>query len=129
MKYIERNFDGVQLLVPDSPDFFFPIKTFKDFPTCCGAGKFGDKITPDNLFGLRISVSCWVHDWCFSNMYKTWGNFYQANLVFYKNSTRINLAHSDSATEIATRQLAITAYVAGVNTLVGAWNFFRGGKK
>lgn len=129
MKFVERNFDGVNLLVPDHPDFFFPVQTFKGFPTCCGAGKSGDKFVPDTLLGLSISVACWIHDRCFSTMRHTWKNFYLANLIFYKNATRINTAHSDSCTVMFARQAMITAYTAGVNTLVGAYNFFKGKKQ
>lgn len=125
MKFIEQVFDGVNLLVPDHEGFFFPVKTFKNFPSCCGAGKLGDRITPDKLFGLSISVACWIHDQCFCHMRKTWSNFYKANLIFYKNATRINMAHSDSCSGMFARQALITAYVAGINTLIGAYSFFK----
>lgn len=124
MIIIEEHFDGVLLFRPFHSNFEWPCLTFKKFPTCCGAGKFGDRFIPDAPLNLNLSPACFVHDFMWTHCPKSWKWFCKSNLIFYKNITRINISKSNSIFEMATRQFVLSKYAAAVCT-VGAFHFWR----
>ena len=127
MKTKVVNFDGVDLRIPDDPDFGWPHETFKGFPTCCGPGKrWGNWLVPDRIVGLIISPACWVHDVMFAFHVKSWTNFYYANGVFLANMMEINRVNSRTKIGAFARKPIIYAYVKAVTTTIGARCFFKG---
>lgn len=125
MILIEEEFDGVVLTRPFHHAFEWPCLSFKKFPSCCGAGKFGDRLIPDAPLSLPLSPACFIHDFMWGNGPKSWAWFWKSNLIFYKNITRINVAKSNSIFEMATRQFVLSKYAAAVGT-IGALHFWRG---
>ena len=43
-----------------APDSFWAAD---DRPGGCGAGKAGDMLVPDSLWGLKVTFMCQIHDW------------------------------------------------------------------
>ena len=77
-------FDGVTGIIVPADSFWWPKSTFRDFPSCCGAG-MTDPLVPETMWGLNISPACWVHDRMFEQADKTWADFFQANEIFEHN--------------------------------------------
>ena len=95
MKTELTEFDGIKLVIP-SEGFEWPCSTFVNFPPCCGPGNgFGNLIVPETILGMPVSPACYVHDWMFRNLEKTWINFHAATSIFHTNLTQINEAYSN----------------------------------
>ena len=113
MKIFKKEFCGVEFEVPVE-NFEFPCNDLKDFPTSCGAGKFGDAITPDELVGCSISPACFIHDVAWDVAEKTRKDFRTANQMFLHNMLAIINADEDQTAALVTlrRGLAIGYYEA-----------------
>ena len=127
MNTIIERFDGVELVRPVG-DFRWPHPTFDGFPTCCGAGDWGDRIVPDNLWGLNISPACWIHDQMFTMAPANWSAFHHANSVFLHNLNAINESKSGNIFIKKMRQIRAIEYYTAVDTLgaVAFWNCKKG---
>jgi hypothetical protein len=85
------------IIAPD--DIFFTHSDPMDYEDCCGAGEgLGERIVPDTIWGLKISLACFVHDDMFERGEKTWAHFHQSNSIFLKNI--INIIHAYSKSRI-----------------------------
>ena len=115
MNTIVERFDGVDLIRPTGP-FLWPHPTFAGFPTCCGAGKVGDWLVPDSIWGVNISPACWVHDQMFAVAPATWGAFHYANAVFFVNIAAIIQARSANALIRTLRIARASLYLLAVST-------------
>lgn len=125
MKTKIDNFLGIDYEVPDSPQFFWPdMKIYSEFPTSCGAGKFGDTLIPDTVWGLCLSPACWVHDLSWTLAKQSWSDFFQTNNMFRKNMLKINEMTSGSFIEKSIRRAAIYRYYISVCSF-GAYYFWK----
>lgn len=98
MKTTYSDYDGVRLIVPDDPRFFWPVQPPTEFPSCCGAGEgWKEKLVPDTIFGVCISPVCWIHDRMYEFSKPLLSDFYQANDVFLVNMVRLLRAKSSSS--------------------------------
>lgn len=120
---IER-FDGVALIRPVS-GFEWPVLTFRDFPTCCGAGKIGNLFIPDRLLGEAISPACYVHDEMWRLCPATNGGFHYSNAVFLTNILAITTSKSHNNISEALRQKIALSFYLGVSSIVGYAHFWR----
>lgn len=88
METVAVIYDGVTLIVPiinESP-MHIPHDGFDDFDTYCGAGKgWGDKIVPDDIYGIIISPACFIHDVMWRESSPSWRDFHHSNSVFFHN--------------------------------------------
>lgn len=93
MNTIVENFDGIDLIRPVG-SFKWKHTTFKGFPTCCGAGKFGDLIVPDTMWGVNVSPACQVHDDMYEMAEPSWAEFHYSNAILFLNCASIITANS-----------------------------------
>ena len=115
MNTIVERFDGVDLLRPTG-SFLWPHPTFAGFPTCCGAGKMGDYLVPDTVWGVNISPACWVHDQMYDLSPPTWGGFHYSNAVFFHNIAAIIQAKSSTTFARNLRLARASMYLLAVST-------------
>lgn len=128
----ETIFDGVHLLVPilDDGDFLeFPHKNFDTFDTYCGPGTgLADSLVPDDIYGIKISPACYLHDVMWEMAEGTWRDFHYSNSVFFHNILRIIEHFAPPVGEEKVRHeryyRAVTYYMA-VDGDVGASLFWR----
>ena len=85
----------VSIIAPD--DIFFTHSDPMDYENCCGSGDgLGEKLVPDTIWGLKISLACFVHDDMFERGEGDWKVFHQSNSVFLKNIISLIHAYSKS---------------------------------
>jgi hypothetical protein len=118
MNTIIERFDSIDLIRPVG-DFMWPHHQFEGFPTCCGAGKAGDKFIPDSVWGVNISPACWVHDQMWSMAPATWGAFHYSNSVLLLNCAFIIQARSANVVSCKIRLASAANYWLGV-TIAGS---------
>lgn len=123
MNTIVERFDGIDLIRPVGA-FRWPHPTFSGFPTCCGAGKLGDWLVPDTIYGVNISPACWVHDQMFATSPPTWAGFHYSNAVFFANMSAIIQAKSGNAIMRTLRMARAALYARVVSDSVGASIFW-----
>ena len=114
MQTLHTIFDGARLEIPADPDFFWPARTFAEFPSCCGAGVnggLGDRLVPDRSHGLIWSPACYVHDWMWGHGPRSDARFWYSNSVFYRNLLGIVAGRGQ---HLPARQLRAVTAVAGV---------------
>ena len=79
--------ETVTLYAP--PDYWtFPARALNEIANGCGAGKLGDLLVPDTVYGLSIRPACRVHDF----MYHFGADLEdkeEADRVFMNNMIRI----------------------------------------
>ena len=122
MKTVLEIFDGVPLIRP-AGDWMWPESTFQRFPTYCGAGKIGDTIVPDTIFGLVISPACFIHDQMWTLAPPTWEEFHESNSIFLTNMTSINRVNTRFSLVRVFRQVVINDYYESVSH-VGSHHFW-----
>ena len=111
-------FDGIQFVIPAS-GFQWPHPTFKGFPTCCGAGKVGDKVIPDSIWGVNISPACFIHDQMWALASADWCDFHMSNAILFVNLAAIIQARSANWATRDLRLARAATYLLAVST-VGA---------
>ncbi len=82
METCERVIDGCTLTVPNEPWMVLPRPHLDDYDGCCGAGEAGgwrERLVPEHILGLRVSIACYIHDWWWMMCVRTIGEFRQAN--------------------------------------------------
>ena len=85
-KITVRIVEGVPLFMPELLDKHFPVLPLDDYPHFCGAGEgLGEKIVPDQILFLYISVACWIHDCMFRLLSPDKNNWFIANGVLLLN--------------------------------------------
>lgn len=99
MKTKEVRFDGdLHLVVPDHPDFQWPAPSVLRFPPCCGPEKWNERYYIfDEVYGLRISPACFVHDVMWDLAEPSWGDFHYSNSIFLHNLLSIINTRSESS--------------------------------
>ncbi len=82
--FIGPNQEVVPIVAPVDMDF--PSVYLNDYGSYCGAGKgFGDVIVPETVWGLTISIACYVHDKMWEDALPTWEAFHASNSIFLRN--------------------------------------------
>lgn len=125
MKTTVTLFDTIPLVVPvfgesDLP-LRFPYQTLESFGSYCGAGPgLGDKIVPEQIFGLKISPACYVHDVMYEVALPCWGEFHQANSVFLHNLLAIIEMRSANRLIASLRRYRAMTFYNAVDTLGAA---------
>lgn len=116
MEYSTALFDGIHLTVPvieGVPFYDWAGTTTEDYGCFCGAGEgLGEKIIPESLLFLKISVACHIHDLCWELAEPTQQALDRANKVFLDNLQAINKARSGWVMRIARAQIAMFYYSA-----------------
>lgn len=126
MNTILMPFDGVNIITPDHPAFYWPHNTFDGFPDCCGPGNgVLEKLVSDKIDDLNISPDCWVHDFMFGRGPRTWSHFHHSNSVFFQNIMLTNEARGGTREEKDHRMKKIIGYYMAVSSPVGAAIFFK----
>jgi len=73
------------------PDTFFPTMDITHyvpevFGSYCGAGTgIGDLVVPETMWGLVVTLACYIHDEMWEHCEATWEEFNQSNDVFFRN--------------------------------------------
>ena len=116
MNTITTTFDSVQLVCP-SEKFMWPHPTFKGFPSACGAGKLGDYLIPDTLWGLNVSPACYIHDQMWSLAEPSWSDFHASNALLFVNCAFIIQARSANFFIRDLRIARAATYLLAVSTL------------
>jgi len=98
MKYTTITYHGAKLTVPEwlaSPKLWpYDLPLYR-FPSFCGAGEgFGDRIVPEDIFGVCISPACFIHDVDWACSPDTIREFLAANFRFARNARSLILASS-----------------------------------
>jgi len=108
------NVGGVDLVVADG--WFPKMKKLEEYPDCCGAGEgLGEKLVPDKILGLRISIACCEHDYSFEHAEATWAEFHAASFRFVRNIYAIIRAQSRWGLGLL-RTLIASVYFYSVDT-------------
>ncbi len=77
---------GAKVPIVAPVDIEFPSMFLADYASYCGAGKgFGDVIVPETMWGLTITIACYVHDQMWEMCAPTWEAFHFSNSVFLRN--------------------------------------------
>ena len=113
--------EGVQFITLES--YVPKHDKLDDFDHCCGAGKIGDRLVPDRILGLKISVCCDIHDHAFDVLPATWEAFHGASYRFVTNIYSLIKARSNWGMGFA-RTILAAVYFYSVDT-AGARSFQR----
>lgn len=74
------------IIAPDNIEF--PSMSIEHYSkmTRCGAGDgWGDKIVPESIWGIVVTLACFVHDFMWEISEATWKDFHHSNSVFMIN--------------------------------------------
>ena len=83
---------AIKLIAPTAIEFpSFELDYYKTISKC-GAGEgLGDKIVPETILGLRVTLACYIHDFMWALSDATWADFHYSNSVFLSNINTIIL--------------------------------------
>ena len=96
-EYIFKGPNDKSILIIAPDDIHFPFDNPIDYPDCCGAGQgFGEKIVPETIWGVRVSLACFIHDDMWNRSERSWSNFHKSNSIFLRNIINIIQAYSKS---------------------------------
>lgn len=105
----------------------FPSSHSKNYHDCCGAGEgIGNRLVPEDILGVHISLACYVHDYMWLHADPTWEYFHASNSVFLSNLLEIIAKESDSKLLQMLRNYRAMTYFNAVDS-IGAvifWNKF-----
>jgi len=74
----------IKIVAPENIEF--PSMFINDYGSYCGAGKgFGDIMVPEKIWGLPITIACYVHDIMWEMADGTWEAFHSSNAIFIRN--------------------------------------------
>jgi len=108
--------ETVRLIAP--VDTKFPSIHIEDYGPYCGAGKgIGNTVVPESIWGLRISVACFIHDTMWDKAERTWADFHQSNSVFLKNILTIIIVCSRNGFMKRLRLYPAVTYYNAVDSL------------
>ncbi len=86
----EREYKGYKLAAPQS--FWDADQDFiNEFTGGCGPGEvgsIGDRLIPDTIYCLRITLACQIHDWTYA-VWNSKEGFELANNLFKNNMQRM----------------------------------------
>lgn len=117
MRFVDATFDSLVLRVPVMPNGKpwdeWAGPDIRDYPTRCGAGEgIGDKIVPDTIYFLPISVACDIHDICWQIAPATEYARKESDYVFLYNMLTIIEAESNWFMRALRNQRAMVYYNA-----------------
>lgn len=125
------NFDGIPLQLPvidttgrkiELPPSY---KKYTDFGSYCGSGRgIGDKLVPEVILGLRVSLACYIHDQSWDIAEATWDAFHLSNFAFFHNLMMLNSFKSSNTIAEHLRVYRIGTYYNSVDT-IGAMFFWK----
>ena len=122
-KVTVRIVEGVPLFMPELVDKNFPTLPMDEFPRFCGAGEgFGEKIVPDRILWLYISIACWIHDIMFCLLSPDKNNWFIANGVLLLNIFMLIIVKGSKAMVVPRCMIAVP-YFWAVMTSTG-WKIF-----
>ena len=113
METCRRVIGGANLVCPNQPWMVFPSDDPNDYDGCCGAGEAGswtERVVPEHIFGLRVSVACYIHDCWWGKCERTFAEFRQSNGVFRANMMELNRVLGGNWLKRTTRWPAIYAW-------------------
>lgn len=128
MKTRTEVLDGVEFIVPDEPWFFFPFQTMMEYHDVCGAGQsgsFGERIIPEYIMGVKVSIACWIHDLWQSNCPKTLAEFRESNSGMLTNMLAINKVRGGGFFERMARAALMYCWYLAISTKAGLQNFIK----
>lgn len=104
----------VPLLVPSS--FEPAFKFIEDVKDSCGAGDgWGERLVPESIYGLRVSVACAIHDIMYDSATPLWSSFYLANAAMCFNILMLISYLSKNSILATLRIYRAATYFAAVN--------------
>lgn len=122
-KITVRMVEGVPLFMPGIVDKNFPVLPMADFPRFCGAGEgIAERLVPDHILWLYISIACWIHDIMFCLLSPSKENWYIANGILLLNIFMIIIVKG-SKVMVIPRCMIAAHYFWGVMTKAG-WSIF-----
>lgn len=128
METCTRVIDGCTLTVPNEPWMVLPHPRLDDYTDCCGSGEPGsatERIVPEHILGLRMSVCCYVHDWWWMMCVRTMDEFRQSNRVMVGNMLEINRVHGGGWFKRILRVPVIYGWGLALGTRKALENFLR----
>ncbi len=128
METCERVIDGCTLTVPNEPWMVLPHPHLDDYDGCCGAGEAGgwrERLVPEHILGLRVSIACYIHDWWWMMCVRTIGEFRQSNRVLVANILEINRVHGGPWPVRMARVPVIALWGFALGTRKALENFLR----
>lgn len=115
--------DGQVLELIGPEDIVFPSYKLEYYETItsCGAGEgFGDRLVPDCIIAVRITLACYIHDIMWAMAEPSWEEFHMSNSVFLSNTiTLITAASADHKINILKnfRMYRAVSYFNAVDTI------------
>jgi hypothetical protein len=128
METCERSIAGCRLVVPNEPWFILPSPNQEDYDGCCGAGESGgwrERVVPEHILGLRVSVACYIHDRWWAMCDRTLAEFRQSNRVMLDNILEINRVHGGAWLVRMARLPVIAFWGVCLGTRKALENFLR----
>ncbi|MCK4500495.1 hypothetical protein KAU11_08350 [Candidatus Babeliales bacterium] len=85
-KFYADNGAVVRMIAPDTIEFpSFQLEYYKTISRC-GAGEgIGDTLVPETIWGLTVTLACYIHDYMWELADATWTDFHYSNSVFLSN--------------------------------------------
>jgi len=122
-KITVRMVEGVPLFMPSFVDEHFPTLPMAEFPHFCGAGTgIAEKLVPDHILWLYVSIACWIHDCMFCLSSPTKENWFVANGLLVLNLFMLIIVKG-SKWMVAPRCAIAVPYFFGVMSGTG-WKVF-----
>ena len=113
MKTFLHIIDGIQLLVTQDIVDNLPV----EFLPSCGAGDgTGNALVSEKIFGLSITIACYIHDKMWQEALPTWDDFHHSNSVFLHNIMAIIKAKSHNIFVEHIRNYRAVSYYNAVDT-------------
>jgi hypothetical protein len=86
--------EGVLFVVPEQ--YEPPFSKLDAYRSCCGPGSGrAERRVPEKNLGLRMSVTCHIHDFGIDIAEPTWADFHQNNSMFIRNQEALIRAKSN----------------------------------
>lgn len=127
-KITVRIVEGVPLFMPAFVDEHFPTLPMEEFPHFCGAGTgLAEKLIPDHILWLYVSIACWIHDCMFCLSSPTKENWFVANGLLVLNMFMLIIVKG-SKWMVVPRCTVAVPYFWGVMTSTG-WDVFTNRKR
>ena len=126
MEVCKRVIGGANLVCPNLPWMIFPSDDPNDYDGCCGAGETGswtERLVPEHIIGLRVSVACYIHDCWWAKCERTFAEFRQSNGVFTSNMMELNRVFGGNWMARTMRVPAIYCWWALVSSKRGLQHF------
>ena len=119
--------EELSISAPDTIEFPSFNLGYYNTLTACGAGEgIGDKLVPETIWGVRVTLACFVHDYMWELSEASWADFHHSNAVFLSNINAVILALSNKSRVNVMKNLRMYRAVTYFNSVdtVGAELFW-----